>query len=148
MQYMYNCTLCLTLSLDTGGWLNSSCHHRCTPRNNPVRNIQGGGWAPRTLQNGCKKSCPTPIICPQTVQPVNALLQQLRYHGSLWRHYRHHIHCRFLQRRPHFPFVMYRPALNFSPLSTHNTMYHPPLNFSPLSTHNTVYRKVRSFVLF
>jgi len=71
MQQTYNCTLCLTSSLDTDGWLKSSCRHRCTPHNNSAHIIQGAGWAPRALQDGCEKPRPTPTICPQTVQPVN-----------------------------------------------------------------------------
>ena len=53
----------------------------------------------------------------------NALLQQLRYHGSPRRRYRRRIHCQRLQRRQYFSLVTYHTALKFPPPSVHNTVY-------------------------
>jgi len=69
MQYTYNCTLFNLLSRYRRV-VKVKLPPPLHPRNIPVHNIQEAGWAPRALQDGCKKSCPTPILCPQTVQPI------------------------------------------------------------------------------
>jgi len=123
----------------------------------------------RVGQEGCVKSCPTPTLCPQTVQHVMrcysncgimALLDVVTgavfivnafNDGNIFLSLRITLLSNFSPLSAHntlSPTAQFLPSLStqhsiahrsISPLSHHTTLYRAPLNFSPLSAHNTVY---------